>query len=311
MPSKTFVLQQLRNAQRKIKSVQFIYLYTAQLTSTVPQSSTAAASTTTYEFAFSSKGDKCYLKPLPDSRGSDQENMVSLFDSRRNYQIATIEFQGKTVNDCTFSRQNMGMALTPMDFGYFLGSLHWAAEALQPTPLAVHGYENSSFGPVLKVTARDQNGFTDTLYLAPNYDYLIAKWEIHTENGEIVEFLCDKAIQKKSVWIPIDGTRNWYTPSPQGLQLRAVSKVHVIAAQINDVPESLFTLHLLPSSRVYDRDHDVAYFVDNRGRWIADKRSTKTLSRHYFLAWLFIVSLTTLLVIVFGLIIGLKRRISS
>lgn len=198
LPSKTFALQQLRNAQQKIKSVQFIYHYTAQLTSAVPQTSTASATTTTYEFAFSSKGDRCYLKSLHDSLGSGQENMVSLFDSRRNYQIATVKFHGKTVNDCTFLCQNMGMALTPMDFGYFLGSLHWAAEALQPTTLAVHGYENSSFGPVLKVMARDQNGFTDTLYLAPNYDYLIAKWEIHAENGEIVEFICDKAIQKKA-----------------------------------------------------------------------------------------------------------------
>jgi len=236
--------------------------------------------------------------------------MVSLFDSRRNYQIATVKFQGKTVNDCTFSRQNMGMALTPMDFGYFLGSLYWAAEALQPTTLAVHGYENSSFGPVLKVTARDQNGFTDTLYLAPNYDYLIAKWEIHAENGEIVEFICDKAIQKKSVWIPIDGTRNWYIPSPQGPQLRAVSRVHVISVQINDVPDSLFTLHLLPGSHIYDNVRQIGYIVDQSGKWHIDSRTLKINAEHNLRSWLLIACLTALFIIGFGFISHMQRRAS-
>jgi hypothetical protein len=309
--SYTALLSQLEARKDYFSSGFFRYTCDAQFFYPLPRNSTYPRY---LELAFKNNRFLTITYPsgFPSNSSSQSQSVYFLDDGTYVYQGDT--FQNGARQLVSVNRLQHGANggyieyLSPMDFGYF-ADVGWIADLLKQHPGALIGTrEDKQFGFLMGIKTTDKWGRQYSLWIAPKYGYLCARWEIRYKSGWRAEYVCESVVHSGEVWIPMEGVNRFYTLYHGRSVLVSIKRVKVLSFHLNDVSDDLFKPYLPPGSfmRDYITHHD--YLVGANGQLILDPRSDWNKNQPYFWRWAFILSLTALFFFLVSFIVYRQRR---
>ncbi len=254
------------------------------------------------EVSYSCKGREYRWNEQPDGRGQNRGD--TLFDGKSTYRVwyyRDPDTGPPRVEAATKTGRQVGTLPHVLSFGYQVEGMQtpWIGDLLQRNAFQLLGTEESAkFGSLCRVRGVS-NDHEITFWFAPRYGFLAVRTEVRPRNGkgygETYEIMELK--RASDLWFAQRAVRKAFFFPAGDLDSRYVINVGDIA--LNSVPDSVFKLNLPAGHKIYDQDKDVLYTLGAAGEKTEDQ--TYTNSRRFSLAlmknWLFIASLTSLLVL--------------
>jgi hypothetical protein len=255
------------------------------------------------------KGNKvyCHFSPLQDPT---QEEDTEIYDGKQQNSISRLSTTSK-LTDTLKNRSQAATWASPLDCSYTF-EVGWNADTVSEFPFHISRviYDNR-FGRLYILDGDDKTyALHYQFWIAPEYGYIAVRSSMRARGRDVAtetRAVCEQAMLLNGVWLPIKckivhlSAKSGSTP-----EVTSVEEFKDIRYSF-DVPDSLFTPKLPVGSDVYDVDKHLIYHVTDKG-WILDPRSVKANEQHYLFAWLFIGSLTALVLILSGIFIGWRRR---
>jgi hypothetical protein len=287
-----------------------------------PQSLTE---TTIVDWAF--KGDKWYNKSAaPDD--VQLQNTEQRADAK-NHRVNTMIFNGKDNHELHAVVSKLGSphltdymggdttALwSPMEIGYYsygLNHIRWIIDKLRQGSYTLNSTEeDKQFGTLYILSWKNDQDEKARFWIAPKYDFMAVRMETVSAkfkdgNRGMARFKCFSARQIDGIWVPVEGVKETYNLMGNSEQLILKREYKEAQYELNNVDDSLFNPQLPPGAWYVDKHTQKMYRIGASGEKILDERSSME-SSDLPLRWLFIASITSLLLMAAGAVIRWRRK---
>ena len=282
--------------------------------------------TTQVEWAF--KGDKWYNKSAapddtqlqnPEQRSRAKYRPVNsvIYDGKDNHSLeAGISAQGNP-HLADYVSQATTPFWTPMDLGYYCygehNVSHWIIDKLKQGHYTLDGTEtDKKFGLLYILTWKNDQDETERFWIAPKFDFMAVRRDqisskFRDGNRGMSKFICLSAQQVDGIWVPVEGVKETYHGSGSNEQHIITRRYKDAHYELNNVPDSLFEVHLPPGAWYIDQNKPGMYRIGASGEKILDERSIVKTSELPF-RWLFIASIATLMALGAGAVVRWQRK---
>lgn len=200
-----------------------------------------------------------------------------------------------------------------LSFGYQWNG-QWIGDLLRRDNYRLMGVENDpQFGTLYRVQGVAEKGqlypYNFTFWFAPKYGYLATRIEAQEADGRgmrMVYRVMD-VMQQEGLWFARTGVREVFILGTNTVAVRYTMTLGDI--KLNDVPDAMFDPTLTAGGKLYDQDANVVYRIGPEGEKMVDRRFTDpNESRNRLVGWLFVASLTLLLLLGLGALVRWQRQ---
>lgn len=247
-----------------------------------------------------------------------------IFDGKRAYLIYSTQYTGQVSPyvqaDVDSVRAN---EVTPLFFGYqYINT--WLVDVLRKGHYRIDGTVNDArFGLLYRISETKTPGTFSRLigsapglqatrfWLAPKYGFLAVRSENEVDSSQghqLLVFQLKSLVKQDSIWFPTQGVMDAYSVEDGKNILLTETEVTVTKFKINNVSDDLFDPHLGPGSFVKDGETNQYWKVGPHGeRQYIDLGNKSVLGVQPF-GWLFIASITSLLLLGIGALLRWRNR---
>ncbi|HLI49988.1 MAG TPA: hypothetical protein VKV18_15060 [Chthonomonas sp.] len=311
--SQPISIEQIENAcqqvQQRIQSVQVSYKYRQSSTPAFDALVKSAGNNVIVAKVIESrtwaeKGKKFYL--LQEPQDGVSEKNIEVYDGQRFHQLEVQSKRQPIYDEVSNSYVLPGSPFTCAyrPFG------DWLADTLhKENGRILTVLSDPVAGTLYEISCKTPQGFTHLLWLAPNYGWAAVRASTVIQGRERIRVVCSDFKPIEGVWLPTICRVIKYG-SQRGRQVAYGEQAMTDAQyELNNVPDSLFEVHLPEGSIVFDLDRHARYVIGPGGIRYNDPRTEMVQSvPHYLFAWLFIGILTALVLILSGIFIGWRRK---
>ena len=200
---------------------------------------------------------------------------------------------------------------SPLDLGY-KADTHWLAEELKSGMFRyVDASEDPAFGTLLHFTGEEHSGNQYSVWVAPQFGYLAVRVRDDIAmHGVKRALVCEtkQIIHKGDVWFPMQGLTRVLDTKDGSETLISEEMLTVTALKLNEVPDSLFVPDIPVGAAMKDGATNLYWRVGANGERIYVDITGKGNATNYLTGWLFMASITSLLVLTVLAYVRWKRK---
>lgn len=255
---------------------------------------------------------------------------LMVYDGKHNHMVTNMQVvSGKIVpegddqtRDTMTNRAERPLP-NPLDFGY-RDETYWIGDVLSIGQFKVDGTEqDAQFGPLIRVEGQyyDQQEKLNqqvSFWFAQNFGFLSVRTVVGDAQTKTI-YQVDQLKNVHGLWFAVAAHRDMaYTGPTFSLHSDANQFAHysllVSNVQVNMVPDSLFNVKLTPGGQLYDEDGYVVYKIGPSGERIVNHAFDAVLRGDPYArtkGWLFVASLTSILLLGLGAFVKWRRRNAS
>ena len=200
---------------------------------------------------------------------------------------------------------------SPLDLGY-KADTHWLAEELKSGMFRyVDASEDPAFGTLLHFTGEEHSGNQYSVWVAPQFGYLAVRVRDDIAmHGVKRALVCEtkQIVHKGEVWFPVQGLTRVLDTKDGSETLISEEMLTVTALKLNEVPDSLFVPDIPVGAAMKDGATNLYWRVGANGERIYVDITGKGNATNYLTGWLFMASITSLLVLTVLAYVRWKRK---
>lgn len=208
----------------------------------------------------------------------------------------------------------------PAEFGFKIEG-DWICDVLQPSFKMVSISDDIENGKLYEYLGQYRNTPLRLIF-APKYNYACIKAEWKSSATRTIIFEAANFINDRGLWFAQTGSMRTIDTQKNGVKLPAGQSVIFSDYQINNarltlanqLSEATFQVRLAKGSQVFDQDRRTVYKVGENNEKFEDKEMVRLMKLNRLpmaIGWLFIGSMTTLLLLGLAAFIRWRRRDSS
>lgn len=280
------------------------------------------------------KGDKRYRQSVERFNPENQEQKYKLisrtftqvFDGREQYNLIASRYSGQKTEIVQGSLGHTPLTDMPiLNFGYKVFG-QWVCDILQSEQCKLNGTENhpklgklyrfsveKKAGLLSRLTSKGAAGEQIRFWLAPKYGFLAVRSESEgtaPPGHQRLVLRVDRAERRGSIWFPVEDIREWYSIEGNKETLLSTNHLRISRFELNNVPDSLFEVKLRPGYHIKESETNKYWKVGANGERIPIDMN-RNEDGVMPLGWLFMTSLTSLLVLAAGVFLRWRRRSAS
>lgn len=240
---------------------------------------------------------------------------TEIFDGQKRYNVLTEGLSGLKNNVVHVNMGSKGgVSMLPLSSGLHMSN-KWLVDALRTGSYQVAGTSSDpQFGLLYQLTGSSDSRRRVRLWLAPKYGFLAVRVEQgnpEVGNHTLTVLKVNRVEQHGSIWFPVAGSMQ-YLGFENGKQILLSERTYNISRlELNNVPDSLFTVEMKPGYAVRDTDTQKYWKVGLKGEKIYKDLTTNAQQSEMRYGWLFMLSATTLLGLGVNALWRRRRRAAS
>lgn len=260
---------------------------------------------------FVQEGEK--EKPANVQHRLESITHTEIYDGEKQFNLLTSNIEG--VSDKILQgdiRRKRVSKLSPLSFGYVIDD-EWVSDVLREGSFTVGtSTPDSQWGLLQEVSEekQDSNGTLLTrLWFAPKHGYLVVRSErklIQSFGGKEIrsqiDFNLERVEKRGAILFPIQGTMSDYQFEDGQKKLLSSHNLIVNQFELNKAPDNLFRIAFMPGTRITDVDTKEYFRIGLNGERIPIDITGNARTNNRTMGWLFMVSLSTLLVLFMGVL---------
>ncbi len=252
---------------------------------------------------FGIKKDKIYLK----YKDKDGNEYIDILDGAKRTSVFTAANNQVKKSQVSVG-YNTPFGFTPLRIGLMFGNM-WMDEHLSKSGLQYVGPENDpDFGLVHHVMSRENNTEFHH-FLSPKYDWL----NIRTEYGDVRSnnrffFKVNKVERHANHWLPVSSVMKYGDKNTNGIPAKYQVDMTDVAYNFEPVDDSHFKVELSRGTLIGKEQKIYRVGPDNTQQLVVDKSDNKPQNHADLWGWLYMASVTTLLVLTVGAYLKWKRK---
>ncbi len=199
----------------------------------------------------------------------------------------------------------------------------WVGDILRSGHYRLHGTEHHpNFGTLYRFSMEKKRGILSRVtgqngvekqirfWLAPKYGFLAVRSDTETKSPaghQRLVYRMARAERRGSVWFPVAGSKEWYSIKGNKETLLSKYQLTVNRFELNKVPDSLFRPQLQAGYHINESETQRFWKVGANGEWIRLQPPARKNPSAMPIGWLFIASLSSLLVLAVGAFLRWRR----
>lgn len=250
----------------------------------------------------------------------DSTTHIETYNGKRQHHIIKSKYLGHKEEHHQGSTQlKAASRYSLLAFGHQLNDL-WIADVLRDGAYKSVGTSTDpKWGKLLAFSEQKQMPFSQTvwtrLWFAPGSHFLVVRWEREIkaiDQGKAFHSVtrCDleKVEKRGGVLFPVQGAMKVYG-DVDGQQKLLLSRTLIANSfELNNVSDALFEADLRPGTGITDSDTQEYFHIGPNGERILVDLNGQPGASKKPMAWLFMVGLTTLMVLTTGVLWKKQRR---
>ena len=274
--------------------------------------------TDTVHWAFKDeKTFRMFEETFGDNQGKVAHNLLSrtntnIFDGKDGYSMLDSNYTNtdKKIVQGDIEHRSRNY-FSPLDLGY-KADTHWLAEKLKSERFHfVDASEDPAFGTLLHFVSEEQSNKVYSLWIAPQFGYLAVRVRQDMTPGNVHQALVyetKQIVHKGEVWFPMQGTMQ-FVDTKEGIEtLLTEQTLSVTDLKLNEVPDSRFVPDIPVGAGMKDGATNLYWHVGANGERIYVDITGKGNATNYWTGWLFMASITSLLVLTVLAYVRWKRK---
>lgn len=276
--------------------------------------------TDTIHWAF--KGEKTYreFEESPEDKQSNTANKLisqtttNIFDGKDGYTMLGSKYTGRSKKIVQGNIEHWASTdFSPLDIGY-RADTHWLAETLRSGKFHyVDASEDPAFGTLLHFLGEEHSGEQYSIWVAPQFGYLAVRVrdDIAMRGLKRAQvFETKQIVHKGDVWFPMQGSMRYLDTKDGGEMLVAEQTLTVTDLKLNEVPDSRFVPDIPVGAAMKDGETNLYWIVEANGgrRYVDISGAGKGKATNYSTGWLFMASVTSMLVLTVLAYVRWKRK---
>jgi hypothetical protein len=271
----------------------------------------AGGSSQPLETYYACKGTKYFYHE--QRQGPGPELPAVLYDGKATYLLTYTPSANGGSERRTAATKTVGDSGRKPDvlsFGYKVNheGNRWIGDLLRAGNYHVAGVQaDPQFGTLYAVQGQT-GGKEIAFWFAPKYGYLAVRTDTGGVNGSRYIYRVLDLKQEQGLWFAANAVQETYQSSDNQLASRYTVEARDI--RLNAAASSLFDPSLPAGSSLFEQDKNARYMVGPDGEKVIDRRYevSKNEPYHMSMAWLFVGSLTMLLLLGVGALLRWQRQ---
>lgn len=276
--------------------------------------------TTKQHIIWAFKGEKRYKQYTESFDPKEQKTLhklvalerTEIFDGQDQYTLLGSELTGLKDKRVQGNIEHANRTdILPLRFGHQVGG-KWLVDVLRSGDYEFKGTMNDpQFALLYQFSASTGTNEQTRFWLAPKYGFIAVRTELESKVGSrhpLLVHQLKRAEQRHSIWFPTAGTMEFFEIEGGKKTLLSERQFSVSRFELNNVPDNLFKPNLRPGYAMKDGATNQVWRIGPNGEKIFIDMSNTGQSRSMPIGWLFMASLTTLLVLGMGALLWRRRR---